>query len=58
MKSTCMARGGDKDTTASQHIDHKMKKGREVLSKSKPDMSKQEYLTLMESQLKEEEYES
>ncbi|MBA7642188.1 Hippurate hydrolase [subsurface metagenome] len=33
-------------------------KGREVLSKSKPDMSKQEYLTLMESQLKEEEYES
>ena len=33
-------------------------KGREVLSKSKPDMSKQEYLTLMESQIKEEEYES
>lgn len=33
-------------------------KGREVLSKSKPDMSKQEYITLMESQIKEEEYES
>lgn len=33
-------------------------KGREVLSKSKPDMSKQEYLTLMESQQKEEEYEN
>ena len=33
-------------------------KGKEVLSKSKPHMSKQEYLTFMESQLKEEEYES
>jgi len=32
-------------------------KGREVLSKSKPRMTKQEYLTSMESLLKEEEYE-
>ncbi len=32
-------------------------KGREVFSKSKPDMTKQEYLTFMESLLKEEEYE-
>ena len=31
-------------------------KGKEVLSKSKPQMSKQEYLTVMESLLKEEEY--
>ena len=32
-------------------------KGREVLAKSKPRMTKQEYLTSMESLLKEEEYE-
>ena len=32
-------------------------RGREVLSKSKPAMSKQEYITFMESQIKEEEYE-
>jgi amidohydrolase len=32
-------------------------KGREVLSKSKPRMTKQEYLAFMESLLKEEEYE-
>ena len=33
-------------------------KGKEVLTKNKPDMSRQEYLTLMESQIKEEEYQS
>ena len=32
-------------------------KGKEVLSKSKPDLSKREYISLMDSQIKEEEYE-